>query len=219
MKVSGDHLVPVGRQELWDALHDPELLHNGLPGCSQLDRAEPGRYTVTIRVGIPCVEGAYHGDLRVLEHTAPSSLTLAASAEGEQGNGRGQVQIDLDETDGGTRVRYDIDVEVAGAISRVGQRLLASAVDRTVADHLDTVAQACGGEPAPATPPASDAPSQASADRARTDRAEAEVAGSGQDAQQDRRFAPLALNQKQAAATAVIGSAVLGFLIGRRSRR
>lgn len=214
MKVSGEHTVAVDRQRLWDALHDPDLVRNALPGCSKLDRAEPGRYTVTIRVGIPCVEGAYHGDLQVLERTAPSSLTLAATAAGEQGNGRGQVQVDLEEADGGTRVRYDVDVEVAGAISRVGHRLLASAVERTVADHLDAVAQACSDRSPSATPSVSEAPAPASANRDG-----AQAAGTGQDAEPDRRFAPLEMTQKQAVAAAVTASALIGVLVGRWSRR
>lgn len=199
MKVAGAHTVPVGRQQLWDALHDPELLRRALPGCSRLDCTEPGRYVVTIRVGIPCVEGTYHGDLEVVERTAPSSLTLVASAAGEQGSGQGQITVDLAEADdGGTRVSYDVDAEVAGAISRVGQRLLTSAVERTVADHLDAVAHVCG---------------------ASTDPIEAMESASGQDAGQGHRVAPLAVTQKQALAAAAIGSALIGFLIGRRSRR
>ncbi len=219
MKVSGEHQVAVGRQQLWDALHDPELLRNALPGCAKLDGAESGRYTVTIRVGIPCVEGAYHGDLQVLERTAPSSLTLAASAAGEQGNGRGQVQIDLDETDGGTRVRYDVDVEVAGAVSRVGHRLLASATERTVADHLDAVAEACGGGAAGATQPTPEVPAQVSADGGQVDQATGEVAGIPRAEEPDRRFAPLVLSQKQAVTAGVVASGLIGVLVGRWSRR
>lgn len=213
MKVSGEHTVAVARQELWDALHDPELLRNALPGCSKLDCAEPGRYTVTIRVGIPCVEGAYHGDLQLVERTAPSSLALEASAAGEQGNGRGQVQLDLDETDGGTRVRFDIHAEVGGAIARVGHRLLASAVQRTVADHLDAVAEACGGGSVPAMP------SGAGTAAAGAGRSGIPAADTGPTTEPDPRFAPLALTQRQAVAAAVAASALIGVLVGRWSRR
>lgn len=226
MKVAGAHTVPVGRQQLWDALHDPELLRRALPGCSRLDCTEPGRYVVTIRVGIPCVEGAYHGDLQVVERTAPSSLTLVASAAGERGSGQGQITVDLDETDdGATRVSYDVDAEVAGAISRVGQRLLTSAVERTVADHLDAVAGAHGhgthrGDGVtPAARTMVEASPGGGADRAHTDPGGAVELASGQDSEQDRGFAPLAVTQKQALATAAIGSALIGFLLGRRSRR
>ena len=217
MKVSGTHTVAVPRQRLWDALHDPALLEHALPGCSKLECPRPGCYAMTVAIDVSCVEGTYHGDVEVVERDAPSSVTLAVAAAGEPGSGRGTVTVDLDDADGGTQVRYELDAEVGGAIANVGQRLLASVVQRTVADHLDAVERALAGDATPAataTSPASPVPGP-----------EPDVASSqGPEQRQDtpsatRTLAPMELGGKEVLTMVAIGSALVGYLVGRRSRR
>ena len=217
MKVSGAHTVAVPRQRLWDALHDPALLEHALPGCSKLECPRPGCYAMTVAVDVSCVEGAYHGDVEVVESDAPTSVTLAVAAAGEPGSGRGTVTVDLDDADGGTQVRYELDAEVGGSIANVGQRLLASVVQRTVADHLDAMEQALAGDAAPvaaATSPAS--PVRGSEPGVSS----SEDPGQRHDAPPViRTEAPLELGHKEVLTVVAIGSALVGYLVGRRSRR
>ena len=216
MKVSGAHTVAVPRQRLWDALHDPALLEHALPGCSKFECPRPGCYAMTVAVDVSCVEGTYHGDVEVVERDVPSSVTLAVAAAGEPGSGRGTVTVDLDDADGGTQVRYELDAEVGGAIANVGQRLLASVVQRTVADHLDALEQALVGDAAPAaaTSPASPVRGLESGISSTQDPEERRDAPPA-----SRTVAPSELGRKEVLTVVAIGSALVGYLVGRRSRR
>lgn len=216
MRISGQHTVAVPRQSLWDALHDPELLRQALPGCTQLEAVGPQRYRVTLATGISCIAGAYHGDLEVVDRTPPGALTLAVDAAGEPGRGRGTVTLDLDDQDGATAVGYVVDVEVDGAIAKVGQRLLDSAAHRLIVDHLDAVAVALDGA----------ASSAGWEDRAGGDAVAAALSGGGEaDGAQTLdpatvTFAPGRVRRDRLVSVAIgAGVAVGAYLLGRRSQR
>ncbi len=38
MDMTGEYRIPAPRQRVWEALNDPEILRQAIPGCEQLDK-------------------------------------------------------------------------------------------------------------------------------------------------------------------------------------
>jgi uncharacterized protein len=152
VKLDGQHTLPVPRQQVWDALHDPAAIGRTLPGCSRLERSGPGRYLAIVGVDVASITGTYRSDIEVVDRQAPSSATLRVAAAGEPGSLRGQVEVHLDEVEEGTEVRYDLDVEVVGTVANVGRRLLEGVAMRTIAVFVAALERELTEEaPEPAT--------------------------------------------------------------------
>lgn len=158
MKVSAVATVHAPAGEVWSALTDRAVLAATIPGCERLERTGPGSCHMTITASVASVDGSYGCEATVLEQHAPSSFALTVRASGGAGTARASVQMRLAATtDGNTEVHCDADAVIDGAIAAVGQRVLASAARRFVAEFLAAIERHLAGNGLTAAQPASPA--------------------------------------------------------------
>ncbi|RBQ19569.1 carbon monoxide dehydrogenase [Spongiactinospora rosea] len=132
MKVVGSAVLGVDRPRVWSALRDPAVLVHAIPGCRRLEDLGDDSYRMTVAIGVAAIKGVYQGQVALSDLTEPESFTLRAGGQGEPGTVDATVQIRLDDAgDGGTRIEYDAEAVIGGMIGGVGQRLLASIAKRT----------------------------------------------------------------------------------------
>lgn len=173
MKVSGSHMVRASRQEVWDALQDPQVLVRTIPGCHELREAGEDRYEARVHAGIASIKGTYDGQVVLTEQHPPSSYTLRATGSGGPGTIEATARVSLVETDGGTEVSYDADAVVGGAIAGVGQRVVAGVARRNAASFFEAVDAHLSGHPeeaAQAVPGVAEVPDEDAGERPVPDR-------------------------------------------------
>ncbi|MBO6784048.1 MAG: carbon monoxide dehydrogenase, partial [Alphaproteobacteria bacterium] len=53
MEMSGEYKINAPRQKVWDALNDPEILKQSIPGCEEIEQKSETEMTakVTAKVG------------------------------------------------------------------------------------------------------------------------------------------------------------------------
>lgn len=128
MKLQMGFEVGAARERVWAALLDPDRLAAAIPGCETLRELEPGRYEVTVRVGVPGVRGTYTGEVRVLEPAAPEGYRLVGEATGPGGRVRGDVRVTLVDLDSGrTRLQVTGELSFEGPMARLGEGMLLNA--------------------------------------------------------------------------------------------
>ncbi len=123
MKLEGEYLFNGPRDAVWELIRDPEVLATALPGTQQLNKISDTEFEGAMNLQIGPVSGVFAGKVLVTDEVPPESLTLTADGKGPQGFGKGvgRVQL-LDQSDGTTLMKYEGDISVGGRLASVGQR-------------------------------------------------------------------------------------------------
>jgi carbon monoxide dehydrogenase subunit G len=137
MVIQGSHTLGASRDEVWSALHDPQVLTDALPGLRELTRVGGNEYEVSIEFGAGAVRGVYDGKLALADETEHQACTIRASASGAAGLVDALARVRLEEAGrGATELHYDAEATIAGPVAGVGQRLIAATAKRTVSQFL-----------------------------------------------------------------------------------
>jgi uncharacterized protein len=148
VRLTGTHELPAAPARVWAALADDALLAAAVPDCREASSGPPRELTVTW--GVAALGGVYRLRADVSEADPPAAATLHVVVEGEDGGLDAAVHAELSAHDGGTRLTWQADAQVTGALATVGSQLLAAALQRAVQRSLDALAAALdGADPAP----------------------------------------------------------------------
>lgn len=164
MKLEGSYTFAAHRDEVWEAMLDPEVLSRALPGCEALERIGDNEYKATLNVRVGPVQGRFSGTVSLSNLNPPASFSMTVNGQGPPGFVNGKGDIMLEEQDGSTVLTYAGDAQIGGRIASVGQRLLDSTAKSLTRQGLQSIdaqlmarrqaAQGDGDEPAsqPVTP-------------------------------------------------------------------
>ena len=61
MKIETTQILQSNLEEVWDSLHNEQVLRECIPGCESLVKTSDNSYSVTIRIKISAVTGKYTG--------------------------------------------------------------------------------------------------------------------------------------------------------------
>jgi len=148
MKISGVVSLSAPPQQVWDAIHDPNTLARTLPGCESLTELGPNDYQMRVNLGVAAVRGTYDGNVRLKDTDVPNALTLKASGAGKPGTVDADVDVRVAPSeDGGTKVSYDADATVGGAIGGVGQRMLSGVTKKMAGQFFAALDAEIAGVP------------------------------------------------------------------------
>ncbi|MEU7877546.1 SRPBCC family protein [Microbispora bryophytorum] len=226
MKVSGSALVAAERKRVWDALQDPAVLVRTIPGCERLETIGENVYAMTVTAGVASIKGVYQGEVALREQEEPDRFTLGARGQGAPGTVEATVAVRLGDAAGGTRIDYDAEAVVGGMIGGVGQRMLVSVAKKTAGEFFSAVERHLLSVPAGTveTVVAEIAPVAAAGERAAVAAVTGEAAPRAFTRQVPAPPRPgvpawTMLAAFGAGAGVALGSAVIGWLLGRQGRR
>ena len=141
MKLKISHLVPAGRDRVFAALVDPDVLRRAIPGCESLTPVGPDSYQAMLNIGVAGLKGTYTGKAAIRDQRPPEALTLSFEGKGGPGFVRGSAVIALTPEADATRVTSDADVQVGGLIAAVGSRLTEAAAKKLADDFFRQLAE------------------------------------------------------------------------------
>lgn len=125
MIIGGDSLIPANRGRVWQALNDPEILRQCIPGCEKLERTSDTSFDTQVRAAIGPISATFNAVVTLTDIDSERGYTIVGEGKGgAAGFARGQARVDLEDEPGGTRLRYKADVNVGGKLAQVGSRLI-----------------------------------------------------------------------------------------------
>jgi carbon monoxide dehydrogenase subunit G len=153
MKVTGEHEFRASRDQVWDALQDPDVLAATLPGARSLEPKGEDEYAITVDIGVGSVKGTYDGTFALTDKVEHEACTVRATASGRPGSVTTEARMRLSADGQGSRMTYEADATVTGPLAGVGQRLMAAAARRTTEQFLSALDERIvSGAPAVAEP-------------------------------------------------------------------
>jgi len=143
MEFSGKYQIDRKRQAVWQALNDPLMLKQCIPGCESIDKVSDTEFDARVTASIGPVRTRFRTVLSLEDLNPPESYRLAGvSRGGAAGFARGSANVHLEENAGRTLLRYDASFTVGGKLAQVGSRLVLGAVRKTADEFFRAFSRA-----------------------------------------------------------------------------
>ncbi len=125
MEMTGEQLIALPRQAVWDALNDTAVLMDCIPGCDSIEKQSDSEYLLTMTAKVGPVSAKFKGKMTLLDAQAPEAYTLQFEGQGGvAGFAKGKARVTLAEEGSQTRLSYGVKANIGGKLAQVGARLI-----------------------------------------------------------------------------------------------
>jgi carbon monoxide dehydrogenase subunit G len=131
MQISGNQKIKAKREQVFQALLDPQVLKNSVPGCESaeyVDSPEGRLLKLVVSTNLPGFKGPFNIFLRTDEVVPPAHVVLIAEPSGSLGSVKATCTIDLSDDGEGTLLSYKAEAEVSGKIAGMPDMVVNGAV-------------------------------------------------------------------------------------------
>ena len=126
MRFSGERQVQTPVDQVWEALHDSDVLRAAIPGCEELVPLGGGRYAATLAARVGPMSDTYRGTFSIEDQRDGSDLRVRVDGRGRLGRLEVDLRVRLTPglRPGDTALRYDATAKVGGFVARLGNAAL-----------------------------------------------------------------------------------------------
>jgi carbon monoxide dehydrogenase subunit G len=151
MDFSGEYRIPAPRQKVWEALNDPAILQQAIPGCESLEKTSDNELKASVRMRVGPVSAKFGGKVTLSDFDPPNSYRISGEGQGgAAGFAKGGAVVKLAEDGTDTVLTYTADAQVGGKIAQVGARLIEGTAKKLADEFFSKFAELVGTPPAPA---------------------------------------------------------------------
>ena len=160
MHMSGEQRIAASRQRVWEALNDPEVLRQCIPGCQSLTKEADDRLAAVAEVKIGPIGARFKGLITLSDLDPPNGYRISGQGSGGvAGSAKGGATVRLRDEAGATILSYDVEAEVGGRMAQLGGPLIDATAKQLAQKFFAKFEQVVAGETAqPASAPMATAP-------------------------------------------------------------
>jgi len=140
MHYDGSFVVTSSREKAYEFATDPVKVSTIFPDVSDVVVEDAEHFTLRTKVGISSIKGVMDVRCTIIQKIPRTTVKLRLLARGLNS------AVDLesafsfeDESGGGTRVKWGVDVVVAGLISSLGSRLTDSVAKKYISQVIESI--------------------------------------------------------------------------------
>lgn len=154
MRIADAQWIPSSQHQTWEALMDPSVLQQCIPGCIEVSRRSPTEYAIKLRAKVAAIDTDYEGEILLSDVDAPNSCTLVFEGKGAAAClAIGTAQVNLSTKDQGTRVAYTVAGMTGGKLAECGEGLLLKAGEKIIEKFFTAFIDHMATQPRLAPPP------------------------------------------------------------------
>lgn len=137
MELSDEVRINASKQVVYDALNNPEVLKQCIPGCQELIQNSPTELEAVVGLKIGALKANFKGMVTLDPSNAPNGFSLTGEGKGgSMGFAKGGADVKLEEDGDVTILRYTAKADVGGKMAQVGARLLLGTAKKLSADFF-----------------------------------------------------------------------------------
>jgi uncharacterized protein len=166
MDMTGEYRIPASRQHVWEALNDPTILSQCVPGCEEIVKLSDVEWTAKVVAKVGPVKAKFGGKVLLTDLDPPNGYKITGEGTGgAAGFAKGGATVKLVDIPEGTLLSYVVQANVGGKLAQIGSRLIDGAsrkmADEFFAKFAAVVGASGAGTMAAPTPAASPDPAAA----------------------------------------------------------
>lgn len=128
MELKDQIRINAPRQRVFEALNDPAILKQAIPGCESLEATSPTDFTAVVAARIGPLAARFTGSVSLADIEPPVRYTLSGEGKGgPAGFAKVKAAVELEEDGQATLLNYSVKADIGGKLGQLG----GSIVDRT----------------------------------------------------------------------------------------
>ena len=135
MKLAGTYKLNVKKEIVWNALNDPKILKQCIPGCDSFDKENDNSFNASATNQIGPMNATFSGVVKLSNIKKNESYTMSGEGQSSVGFANGSADVKLAEENGVTTLSYEVSVNVGGKIAQLGSRLI-DGVAKKMSDYF-----------------------------------------------------------------------------------
>ena len=135
MKLTGSYKLNVKKEIVWNALNDPEILKQCIPGCDSFVKENDNSFNISATNQIGPMNATFSGSIKLSNIQKNESYTLSGEGQSPVGFANGSANVKLMELNGTTTLSYEVNIDVGGKIAQLGSRLI-DGVAKKMSDYF-----------------------------------------------------------------------------------
>lgn len=139
MKLNGTHKFKANSSRVFNAILDPSILQQCIPGCESVKVLDTTSLQVNVSTSLPGLKGPYGVVVNLLQRQEPHLIVLGVKRQGRGGSIDATANINIADEADGALITYDANAELSGPIAiagTVGKPVVNSTLS-TVFQNLD----------------------------------------------------------------------------------
>ena len=147
MEMMGKEEIAAPREKVWEALNDPDVLRQCIPGCQELEKTSDNEMFATVKVKVGPVSANFKGNVTLENMVPPKSYTIVGEGKGGiAGFAKGGAAVTLEEEGGINILNYEVTSEVGGKLAQLGWRLIDSTSKKLASQFFANLNEVITGE-------------------------------------------------------------------------
>jgi uncharacterized protein len=138
MELQGSVTISATPAQVWQALNDPEVLRQCIPGCEEVQQISPEEMRARVLLRMGPVRARFVGKVKMTDVHPLQGYTLHFEGSGgSAGFARGSSVVTLATVDGATLLSYTAQASVAGKLGQIGGRLMDASAGQLAAKFFN----------------------------------------------------------------------------------
>ncbi|WP_075219786.1 SRPBCC family protein [Acuticoccus yangtzensis] len=154
MEFSGEKVIGASQERVYDALHDPVVLRQVLPGVQSLHKLDADKYEISATLKIGGLKPTLSGLVELYNQDRPSGYSLRGQASSANGTAIGSAHVALAAIDSETtNLAYHISMDLDGQLAAIEVLRLETTARTLTGEFFSRLQTLLDGEPLPPAEP------------------------------------------------------------------
>ncbi len=146
MQLTGTERIQAPRAAVWQALNNPEILKDCIPGCESIELLSPTEMKARVGLRLGPIKANFEGRVTLSDIDPPNGYTISGEGSGgPAGGAKGSAKVKLSEDQGATLLNYSVESQVSGKIAQLGARLIDATAQKLAGDFFGKFGALVGG--------------------------------------------------------------------------